>query len=163
MTNQAREVLSDCEAALGSLADCEYGSEWRRHWVTVLALLRAVGHVLEKVDSKSSPRMAFIVREQFNLLKRTKPEPRIFWNFIEEERNNVLKEYRISGVHASNASSVTFFAGGRNVTASADGTTHMHVFDRGAFTGRHQVEVAAEAVAWWTAYLQKVETLAHES
>ena len=55
---RSQEVISDCEAAVEVLEDCGYGAEWRRRWVTVVALLRAVGHVLHKVV-KASGRYTF--------------------------------------------------------------------------------------------------------
>ena len=78
MTTQARVALSDCQGALDSLAHCEYGAEWRRRWVTVVTLQRAVGHVLDKVDGTSSPRMALVIKTRWSLLNKTKPEPPFF-------------------------------------------------------------------------------------
>jgi hypothetical protein len=162
MTTQARVVLSDCQGALDSLAHCEHGAEWRRRWVTVVTLQRAVGHVLDKVDGTSSPRMASVIKTRWSLLNKTKPEPHIFWNFIEEERNNVLKEYLFAGRHASgfNVKSVSLSVGdGKIVTSTAEESDeiHMHVFNEGPFAGRHQIDVAAEAIAWWKAYLDEID------
>jgi hypothetical protein len=96
MTATARLVLLDCEAALEDLRAGPTGLQWRTRWAAVVALLRSVGHVLQKVDAKSSRAMGQAIREAFADLKATAPEPRIFWTFIEEERNNILKEYRSS-------------------------------------------------------------------
>src|SRR5262245_54359762 len=101
MTARARVVLEDCRAQLAALDYGLPGPEWRRAWVATVALLRAVGHVLEKVDGKSSPGMARAVKAEFARLKRERGENKIFWDFIERERNNVLKEYREPAVHAT--------------------------------------------------------------
>ena len=64
-------------------------------WLITITLLRAVGHVLAKADSGSSD-AGIAIDKQFAELKARKPEPVIFWRFIEEERNNVLKVYRFA-------------------------------------------------------------------
>jgi hypothetical protein len=168
MTANARTVLADCQAAMRSLEECEYGSEWSRHWVTVVSLLRAVGHVLEKVDAKSDPQLARVVRAHFEQLKTTKPQPQIYWQFIVEERNSVLKEYRFRGIHAWTSSSATSLSvssptpGGPTFTSSrpTPGRIQIHVYDRGAFAGRNQGDVAIEAIEWWQSTLDKIDALA---
>jgi len=96
MTARARIVLSDARDALSDLADGVSGSEWRRRWVTAVVLLRAVGHVVDKVDAESSPAMHRAIADAWRGLGASKPEPIIFWDFIDAERNNVLKEYLLS-------------------------------------------------------------------
>src|SRR5437667_12643868 len=165
---RARVVIDDCRVAIETLDECEFGPEWRRSWVTVVALLRAVGHVLQKVDARTDARMAEVIRQQYESLKRSKPEPAIYWAFIEGERNNVRKEYQFSGRHASSttsASSMSLAVGnGQIVTVTRDppGELHMHVFNEGPFVGRHQVAVAKAALAWWESYLAEVETRLRE-
>src|SRR5262245_56620383 len=161
---RAREVFDDCKVAIAALEQCGFGPEWRRRWVTVVALLRAVGHVLQKVDAKGGGRLSEIIWQDWDSLKKTKPEPAIFWSFIEDARNNVLKEYRFGGVHATgfNVDSVSVgLSDGRTVTITPDavcsGDVHMHVFDEGPFFGRNQIDVAKEALAWWHSRLARVE------
>src|SRR5918996_909674 len=96
MTATARLVLRDCEAALDDLRAGPTGLQWRTRWAAAVALLRSVGHVLQKVDVEASPAMAQAVTEAWTRMNASKPEPRIFWGFIEEERNNILKGYRSS-------------------------------------------------------------------
>jgi hypothetical protein len=79
-------------------------------------------------------------------LKRTKPEPRIFWSFSEDERNYVLKEYQIRA--------------GYDITVYPDAerpADHRYVINAGPYKGRHQAEVIAEAIAWWEQYLDAIE------
>ncbi len=135
MTARARVVLSDCEAALGLLHDCEFGQQWRQRWVTVIALLRAVGHVLRNVDGKSDPGLGRAVRLMFEELETTKPKPELYWQFIVQERNNILKEYKFSGAHASASSSASFTSltvsvpGGPSATVSKSppGPPQVHI------------------------------------
>ena len=53
MTARARIVLEDCRLALQLLEEETDLRRWRLHWVAAVALVRAVGHVLEKVDGAS--------------------------------------------------------------------------------------------------------------
>ena len=65
--------------------------EWRLYWVSGVALLRTVGHVLAKVDALSSPAHSAAVDGLWATLKADKQPSSIFWSFIEKERNNLLQ------------------------------------------------------------------------
>jgi len=91
MTNSAREVLEDCRVALTLLEEETDLRRWRIHWAAAVSLIRAVGHVLDKVDGRDPVRKA-ISKEFFQRWKED-PEHEIFPKFIEHERNNLLKEY----------------------------------------------------------------------
>src|SRR5262245_46128563 len=99
MTTAARAVLADCRGALAELVDGLEGATWRRRWITVVVLLRAVGHVLESVDGATSPRHQAANSRWWNSLKSSRPKPEIFWLFIFEERNAIVKEYQINAGH----------------------------------------------------------------
>ncbi len=96
MTILAREVLSDCERLLGELTPEMPATLWRPRWAGLVALLRAVGHVLDKVDGARSPEARQVIDEAWMEPRGCKPEPKIFWEFIDAERNNVLKAYTLS-------------------------------------------------------------------
>lgn len=68
-------------------------TEWRIAWVAGVSLLRAIGHVLVKVDSNKSPKHAACVQCFWSYLKAERSSNYIFWEFIEKERNNILKTY----------------------------------------------------------------------
>ena len=86
----------DCEEALADLTDGVQGSAWRRRWVNAIMLLRAVGHILESVDSELNAAYRTVMARRWNALRATQPEPIIFWGFICAERNNLVKEYRLA-------------------------------------------------------------------
>jgi hypothetical protein len=67
--------------------------EWRRSWVAGVALLRTIGHVLDKVDAKVSPKHRKVIDAFWLELKSDRQSSKIFWEFIECERNNLLKTY----------------------------------------------------------------------
>jgi hypothetical protein len=146
MTRAARVVLDDCRGALAELTDRAQGATWRRRWVTVIALLRIVGHVLKRVDAPTNPALRAAVDQAWRELNRSKPVPQILWGFIEEERNNILKEYRIGAGH-----DVTVYVG---ADRPAD---YRYVVNAGPYQGRLQTEVVSEAIAWWEGYLDAVD------
>jgi hypothetical protein len=147
MPLQARLVLEDCRGALADLRDGVQGDEWRRRWVAALVLLRAVGHVLRNVDAGSDEKVGAVIQEKWLALNRSKPEPQIFWHFIEEERNLILKEYAIRA-----GQGVTIHLGGPVVEA-----TYSYPIREGAFGGRDQREVIRTAIEWWDSYLKEIE------
>ncbi len=95
MTIAARKVLNDCEIALEMLEEVEDLGRWRLLWAGSVALLRAVGHVLKKIDGES-PQIRVVIDRRFDDWKRERQANSVFWDFIENERNNILKEYRSS-------------------------------------------------------------------
>lgn len=160
MTTNARAVLQDCEAALGDLRSGATGLLWRTRWVAAVALLRTVGHVLDKVDGRRSPQLRTAVGAAYEELNRTRPEPRIFWQFIEEERNNLLKVYEF-GVqqNVTLRPATPWFNLGTGEGGSAGGgpTTYEHLVRGGQFAGQDPREVVQQAIDWWKEYLADVD------
>lgn len=67
--------------------------DWRVLWLGCLALLRAVGHVLEKVDSGHGQAAKARIKKAWDEWKDVhEKEHGIFRDFIEKERNRLLKE-----------------------------------------------------------------------
>src|SRR5690242_14088814 len=93
MTRAAREVLADCRIALQFLEEEKEVDRWRVHWAGAVALIRAVGHVLHKVDGQCR-RFQQTADSAFKSWKSDDPAHEIFREFIEAERNNILKTYR---------------------------------------------------------------------
>jgi hypothetical protein len=166
MTATARLVLLDCEAALEDLRAGPTGLVWRTRWAAAVALLRSVGHVLQKVDVKSSTAMGRAVREAFATLKATKPEPAIFWGFIEEERNSILKEYRTAARQnvtlRPGTTGINLRTGEEFEVAPSLPTLYEHVMSDGPFAGRDPRDLVREAIDWWRTYLDGIDRRAAE-
>lgn len=96
LTQAARNVLDDCRIALSLLEEEVDLQRWRVHWAGAVALTRAVGHVLDKVDGSQNPKIKKAAALAFKGWKGNDPEHAIFREFIDLERNNILKEYRFS-------------------------------------------------------------------
>ena len=63
----ARNVLADCEIAHQLLRkESMESATWRPHWVLCLALLRAVGHVLKKVDGEDDEKQRAAISAKWN-------------------------------------------------------------------------------------------------
>lgn len=160
MTDQAREVLEDCRLAVSKLQDGISGRDWRIAWVTAVTLLRTIGHVLKKVDAKSNPKMGLVIETSWAQLVNSKPEPKIFWDFIEDERNNILKEYRLSagqGVTVRPGMLTINLQTGELNSEPGLPTLYHYVMNSGPYTGQDQREVLAEALSWWDEYLRNIE------
>jgi len=142
---KSRIVLGDCKDALSDFVYGLQGSAWRRHWLMCLTLLRAVGHILDKVDGERNVILRKIIDGEYHHLKQSKPEPAIYWKFICNERNSMIKTYQ---THA-----------GQAITVNLNGpsSSYRYVFNDGPYAGRDQRDVLQEAISWWDAYLHTIE------
>jgi hypothetical protein len=159
---RAREVLVDCEVALADFVASGPTPFWRSRLTALLALMRAVGHVLHKVDAGQNVQLKNAIDDAWGKLKKSKPEPRIFWEFMEEERNNVLKAYEFGA-----RLNITVRPGTRHLSLSGQGyadpsepTTYESFMQAGVYGGRDAVEVFREAIDFWQSFLGDVESAA---
>ena len=146
MTLAAREVLEDCRGAIDEIGGGIQGRAWRRRWVAAVVLLRTVGYVLAKIDVNISPRYEAAIKAAWKPLKNAKPEPAIFWDFIEAERDNIIHEYEVGA-----GQGVTVHLG------QSRPVEHHYLVNTGPFAGRDQRVVLREAVAWWEQYLDAID------
>jgi hypothetical protein len=163
MTRMAREVLEDCRIALGMLESEKDLRRWRIVWVGSMALIRAVGHVLHKVDGDH--RVIRQVLNEFYEHWKTYEEHEIFREFVEYERNNLLKEYR-SDIHPLDEIPVAVqvslapLAGGDPVAAAFVFNLDENIFRpmlEGRWEGIDCREVYSDAIAWWTSQLDGID------
>jgi len=137
---------------------------WRIHWAAAVALIRAVGHILDKVDG-DDPIIKEVANAAFREWKGTDPKHVIFREFIEWERNNLLKEYR-SDVHP--LTEVDFIleftakpAGGgapiKYAQVAKIGENIYRPLLDGRWEGNDARDVLGEAIAWWDDQLTAIE------
>jgi hypothetical protein len=155
MTVAARKVLRDLQMARELLEMEEHPERFRVLWVAAVALCRAVGHVLQKIDSKSSPQFKAAISRTYSSWKSEPEAHHIFFEFIEDERNSVLKEYEFG-----------FMSGPATLVVLPDGfstTLADNLFcplSNGRFAGEDCRDVLELAVNWWNVQLDQVDRAA---
>ncbi|XOV83658.1 MAG: hypothetical protein ACFHXK_00780 [bacterium] len=161
MTATARRVLDECRGLLVELRSDPSGGDWRRLWILTVALLRTVGYALANVDAEADEELGVIINQHWVALRNTRPEPEIFWSFINEERNNILKEYRVNaGINVTvrpGTNSYDRVTGEVTEIAPSRPTLTDYVINEGPFAGQDHREVVEEAIQWWDSYLSAIE------
>ncbi|MBM3179524.1 MAG: hypothetical protein FJZ86_04135 [Chloroflexi bacterium] len=172
MTQNARLVLQDAKFAIDKHNNKLRGESFRISWFSIIGLLRAVGHVLENVDAKLSDPLNKAIKEKWDELKNTKPEPRIYWEFIKKERDRFLKNYQ-HGINRGIYFKLELDEMPATITIKVDtansrgrgGVTkdeaRSYIAD-GRYQGKNEKEIALEAYYWWKDYLDEIDEKAKE-
>ncbi|MCB1560809.1 MAG: hypothetical protein KDI75_06905 [Xanthomonadales bacterium] len=154
MTLVARKVLRDLECAHALLEVEERPEQFRVLWVAGVALARAVGHVLNKVDSSRSAELRRAISIAYSGCKAERKLHRVFFDFILDERNSVLKEYEFG-----------FLSGPTEVLIVPVG--HTEILDQqlfcplvsGHFAGEDCRDVLGMAIDWWHTHLDAIDSV----
>ena len=158
---RSREVLDDCRTALADFRASGARPYWRTRWTGLVALLRAAGHVLDKVDGAQSTQWRLAVDNAWDECKKTQPNPRILWEFIEAERNNVLKAYDVGAcvnITVRPAPAILSFSPTIAPFQKSKPTTYETFLRTGFYNGQDAEAVCEEAIEFWNNYLNRVET-----
>lgn len=142
----ARAVLRDCYRSKDRFKRAESVPDIRLEWVLVITLLRTVGHVLRNIDGSRSVFIKSSIAEAYRLWKTNYKCHGIFHDFIESERNNLLKEYKIDP-------SVN-----KRINNLSDDGDYFLIGTR-AFKPLHAI---TEAISWWEDQLQLIENKAEQ-
>lgn len=170
MTSKARVVLQDAKHAISMHSNPLQAESFRVSWISVVTLLRAVGHVLAKVDAPSDPLLRAVVDQKWRELVAKRPEPKIFWGFIEFERNRFLKDYEhgitrelvVPGPEFNGNETTIHVDVGNSRGGEVDpGRELQSVLSSGPFAGQRERAVAWQAYDWWVDYLNEVDRLAN--
>lgn len=166
MTQNARIVLQDANYAIARHNDTLQSEGFRISWFAIVGLLRAIGDVLEKVDKNSSPGMKKAINEKWVELQASRPEPQIFWGFIEYERNRFLKNYEHGISRSITVPAVTkgYFlkvdCGNSQEGLYSPGSKLDSKISDGPYAGCSEKDIAWQAYDWWVAYLNEIDKLA---
>ncbi|HOB74126.1 MAG TPA: hypothetical protein PKG54_06335 [Phycisphaerae bacterium] len=150
---KANVVLDDCRRALNLVEGAHNDQDFRVYWVALIALLRAVGHVLDKVDANANASLRRAVDARWAEWRRDREKHRLFWDFIEYERNSVLKTYEL-GVQSGDVDIVVQGSGVVGVS-TLDECLFKPLLD-GPFAGEDGRDVAREAITWWEGQLSEI-------
>lgn len=168
MTRASRDVLADCRLALDMLQDVTEPDRWRVHWAGAVALLRAVGHVLLNVNQPADQVVAKAGKAAHRRWKSDDPAHLIYRDFIEDERNNILKEYR-SKVHPLDTVDVAVRLTLQNPeTGEINYVDQVMPLDKNLFRpmtegygkGEDARDVYKEAIDWWERELNAIDAAA---
>lgn len=137
---------------------------WRIHWVAAVALIRAVGHVLDKVDGTDLT-MKMVASNAFKRWKSNAPEHEIFREFIDRDRNHILKEYRfnthpLDEVHVAVSTKLQPIGGGKPVEVMSVVPIGENIYRPlldSYREGDDARDVLTEAIDWWNVELNAIE------
>lgn len=134
---RSRRVLADCVLSLEKFISQPVSDEFRLTLVTCFALLRAVGHVAHNEAEEIG------ISSKTSLIWSQVKNDDLFVHFINEFRNNVLKEYRSS----VNWASIT----------SQDGHRMEYLISEGFYNGHDVRDLMKESIKWWCNFLDRLE------
>lgn len=159
-TARARRVLADLQAVRDKLEDEAGSVEWRLYWITAVVLARAVGHVLAKVDAAAVPVVREVANELHREWKGPAAEHAIFRDFIEQERNSILKEYEFGMSEGPVPVSVTLAHPETGEQVQSGALIEENVYRpmwSGPYEGEDGRTLLDEAIAWWGVQLDRVD------
>ena len=156
---RARQVLDDAKRASSSLNAIEDEQLRRVFWTASVVLARAALHVLDKVDAASDPTLREEADRRWKELNDSRPEPEIFWNFLELERNLVLKQFEFA---PDLEDRFLMRAGGDGFIFATDGSKlalagFFSIRTDGPFKGKDGLTVLREALNWVDGYISRIE------
>jgi hypothetical protein len=160
MTIRARAVFADCERALADFdASVEVNQVMRPRWVALIVLLRAVGHVLQKVDRTAATLEAQrrIDAAWAGLLNEARPH--IFHDFIEAERNDTVKQYEIGPTANPKIHRAWTSNGAPLYVSHVPGAVTLSAFSMsdGPYQGHDPRQLARAAIEFWRRYLDAID------
>ncbi|MDN2658212.1 hypothetical protein OW491_00155 [Neptunomonas sp. CHC150] len=162
---KSREVFNDCVLAKGYFVKAVEAKDYQQAkvlWFSCITLLRTIGHVLHKVDAQN---FDFTLQEKLSIqFKVWKSSESIFKEFIEKERNNILKEYDICVGVTETQESVTLITSDGFMLVSSDGytlqatnTIESFVKANGYCEGESPISILNSALDWWDTRLKQFE------
>jgi hypothetical protein len=140
--------LSDSEQATVSLACADFPLKWRLECVAAISSLRIIGHVLHKVDAQAFPEIREELRRRFNRWKLGQGDNQLFTDFIEPNRNNLLKLYQFP------ADDITAFA--EDDEGMFPSGITPDVLCEGPFAGCNLVSLLRKSHSWWRSELNEL-------
>jgi hypothetical protein len=153
MTTRARAALADCETALQDFNASAGTVFWRTRWLGLITLLRAVGHVLRKTDGgeHATTEMRQRIDAAWKKLHNpsTKQDFPIFHEFIEAERNSLIKQYEFGA---------SVYLTGRMLGMLGQRTVPRFEMLDGRYKGRDPRELCTEAIEFWRGYLDGIDS-----
>jgi hypothetical protein len=146
----AEAVLKECEFALKCMETEDDRRKFRLFWMAAVAGLRSVGHVLNNVDGDHDAKVRKAAASAFARWKANRRKHQIFWEFIDDERNALLKEAR-RGVLA-----IPYDLLAGKERHNIDFQLYAPMVD-GPYGGEDCRDVLKLAISWWKRELREIK------
>lgn len=149
---QSKKMLGVARTALEMMEDVVDSNQVEVLWIASITALRAVGHVLSKTDKNSRPEHAHRIDLWWNALKcnESQEENKIFFDFINSERNNTIKEFKIH--YDKQPQTIVVVEETEEKIAIEDfvldDLLYIPMVD-GPYEGEDVRDLICEAIAWW--------------
>jgi len=157
---RAKQLLSDAKLSLAMLEDEDDKNRLRILWLASVVILRSIGHVLAKVDADFDPIHKCVIETWWKSINERKDgENAIFHQFIESERNSIVKEYEMNFQdNALLSFGLTDWGDESNITGIEELQSLYYPITEGPFCGEDIRDVIGEAITWWEKQLDIIET-----
>jgi hypothetical protein len=139
MTLKAWEPWNFTRHVLFSLQHEDFEEDhmgWRINWLAGVSALRGIGHVLDKIDKVRSENYRNAIEHIWNGWKADRRSNWIFFDFVEKERNNILKEFNFGSFISAEDRALSY------IDSEIDA-----------------IELFRLAAYWWRFQLEKIESL----
>ena len=157
---RARVVLRDCRLAHEELELVDSQRQFRFKFAGAMSLIRAVGHVLQKVDGSSNAKLQKAISTAWRLWSLHPEKYPLFHDFICRERNLILKEYDFN-LDERNSIPVLLQSHREREDSSIDDCLFKPILD-GSFAGEDVRDVYMDAIMWWECEISKIEEIARQ-
>jgi hypothetical protein len=149
-------ALSDGQSGVRELEEKLYQdrillSDWKVSWAGTCTILRA-SIDLFKIDRRSciSPSIRREIGAEWNVINDNRDEHAIFWDFLREERNNIIHGYNWRAYETWMKPDGTFLEPPQVLVVSKDydGARPFLKMKAGRFKGRNSLDLLRESADW---------------
>ncbi len=148
----SQKMLQVVKTALQMFESVEDDSQVEVLWLASITGLRAVGHILAKTDKPNHPELANRIDQWWKKLNANKltEDNRIFFEFIEVERNDTIKEFELKYDKQPQSIAVIQQCNSQTVERifELDGLLYIPMQD-GSYAGEDVRDLIADAIKWW--------------
>lgn len=153
---KAEELLDDGKIAFAMLEDAEDEAHFRILWIACVTILRSIGHVLDKVDAKD-PAYTSLIKMWWKSINQAKEENRIFFEFIERERNFAIKEYRLDYADGSQFGLGFEDSDGKITMFDEVSLENLYMpMTDGPYEGEDCRDIVRSAIEWWDKQIELI-------
>lgn len=152
----SHRALQDCKFAIDDLknADRIVLSNWRTTWAGICSLLKASIHLMGTRDCRACfpTTLRDSLKAAWQELGRDKVAYPLFWQFINRERNNILKQYDFSAYAALIKEDGTYQSD-YSLLGMLQTEKSALLIRGGQYHGQEAIPLASSAASWVEDYI----------